>query len=57
MRLLKRQKNKLEPDYDKEYGVSVKHWPWVEKGGPVWDLHNLDCPGWETPYKSAIYID
>jgi hypothetical protein len=51
MRSLKRSQNKLEPEYDVEYGVGVKYWPWVEKGGPVRDPNNPDCPGWETPYQ------
>mgnify|MGYP000243763842 CR=1 FL=1 len=54
---IKRQQNQLEPEYDTEYGVGVKHWPWVEKGAPVRDPNNPDCPGWGTPYKSAPYLD
>jgi hypothetical protein len=57
MRSFKRSQNNLEPEYDIEYGVGVIHWPWVEKGGPVRDPNNPDCPGWETPYKSAPYLD
>ncbi len=52
MRKNKRSQNKVEPEFDCEYGGGKKGWPWVENGGPVLDPNDPICVGQETPYLS-----
>jgi hypothetical protein len=52
MRKNKRLQNKVEPEFDCEYGGGQADWPWVENGGPVIDPDDPTCIGWETPYLS-----